>query len=377
MVGVLMLLLPLSVMGQELVWSNSFETPADVADWTFSDGNANGNQWTQGSNIYHDGTSLAYGTDGVLRYSINLVPTGNATSFATENDWVMSPEIDLTTASGKITLAAYIGRQRTNHAYVSRNLWIYVSTPDKPVPALSDFQAMTVDANGDDVYNTNIIGGGFEESPWPSVLTEYAESLMDLSSYAGKKIYIAMWSNRKVNGANVQNINIDEMAIYAERVTANVPVTSVSLNKTTLGLVVDTNETLTATITPADATNKEVTWTSSNEAVATVDATGKVTAIAVGTATITVTTVDGSKTATCALTVTAAVSYTWLETATIALEGNTAKVVGANAGTFTKFFVNTSETAGNTADLTGVSGTIELKATSADGTQVIKLKINK
>ena len=54
---------------------------------------------------------------------------------------------------------------------------------------------------------------------------------------------------------------------------------------------------------PADATNQKVTWKSSNAAVATVDAAGKVTAVKAGEATITVTTEDGGKTATCKVTV--------------------------------------------------------------------------
>lgn len=85
-----------------------------------------------------------------------------------------------------------------------------------------------------------------------------------------------------------------------------VPVTGVTLDKTTLSLTVGNTATLVATVEPADATNKEVTWSSDDEAIATVDNTGKVTAVAAGTATITVTTVDGGKTATCAVTVTAA-----------------------------------------------------------------------
>ena len=87
---------------------------------------------------------------------------------------------------------------------------------------------------------------------------------------------------------------------------ATVAVTGVTLNKTTLPLTVGDTETLTATVAPTDATNKAVTWTSSKESVATVDANGKVTAVAAGEATITVTTTDGSKTATCTVTVTAA-----------------------------------------------------------------------
>ena len=85
-----------------------------------------------------------------------------------------------------------------------------------------------------------------------------------------------------------------------------VPVQSVSLDKTSLELTEDETAQLTATVKPDDATNKNVTWESSNTSVATVNATGEVTAIGAGTATITVTTVDQSKTATCEVTVTAA-----------------------------------------------------------------------
>ena len=87
------------------------------------------------------------------------------------------------------------------------------------------------------------------------------------------------------------------------KVTVTIPVTGVTLNKTALTLNIGANETLTATVAPADATNKKVTWKSSDAAVATVDANGKVTAVKAGEATITVTTEDGGKTATCKVTV--------------------------------------------------------------------------
>jgi len=88
--------------------------------------------------------------------------------------------------------------------------------------------------------------------------------------------------------------------------TASVSVTGVTLSKTTTSLTVGDTETLTATIAPADATNQNVDWTSSNDAVATVD-DGLVTGIAAGAATITVTTQDGNMIATCTVTVTNAV----------------------------------------------------------------------
>jgi len=83
-----------------------------------------------------------------------------------------------------------------------------------------------------------------------------------------------------------------------------VAVTGVKLNKSTLSMIEGNSETLTATITPTNATNNGITWTSSNTSVAIVS-NGKVTAKAAGTATITVTTVDGGYTASCVVTVTA------------------------------------------------------------------------
>jgi len=84
-----------------------------------------------------------------------------------------------------------------------------------------------------------------------------------------------------------------------------IPVTGVSLDNSTLDIRVDETRKLNASVEPAGATNKKVTWSSSNEAVATVDAAGNVTGVAPGTATITVTTQDGGKQASCIVTVSA------------------------------------------------------------------------
>ena len=81
-------------------------------------------------------------------------------------------------------------------------------------------------------------------------------------------------------------------------------VTGVTLNQTSATLEAGKGLQLLATVLPEKATNKAITWSSSNLSVARVDEFGKVTTIGVGTATITVTTVDGGKTATCSLTVT-------------------------------------------------------------------------
>ncbi|OUN45566.1 hypothetical protein B5G26_00630 [Anaerotignum lactatifermentans] len=87
--------------------------------------------------------------------------------------------------------------------------------------------------------------------------------------------------------------------------SVKIGVTGVKLEPTEIILDVNGTRTLTATVEPANATNQKVTWSSDNESVATVDNSGNVTAKAAGTATITVTTEDGAKTATCKVTVNA------------------------------------------------------------------------
>ena len=99
-------------------------------------------------------------------------------------------------------------------------------------------------------------------------------------------------------------------------VTVTVPVSSITLDKTTLSLVIGESFTLTATVKPDDATDKTVTWSSSDESVARVD-NGKVTAVKSGKATVTAK--CGVKTAECAVTVTVPVSSITLDKTTLSL----------------------------------------------------------
>lgn len=98
-------------------------------------------------------------------------------------------------------------------------------------------------------------------------------------------------------------------AVYVDGTFTAIAVTGVTLNKSTASIGVGDTETLTATVAPSNALNKAVTWTSNNTGVATVD-NGIVTGVAVGSATITATTTDGSFTATCTVTVENVVTFT-------------------------------------------------------------------
>ena len=117
---------------------------------------------------------------------------------------------------------------------------------------------------------------------------------------AGTAVITATSSNGKTAGCTV-TVKQKEIAI-----------TGISLNKSTTSITEGESETLTATITPLNATgDKTVKWSSSNEAVAAVDSNGKVTAKKAGTAVITATSSNG-KTAGCTVTVKQKDTYTGL-----------------------------------------------------------------
>lgn len=97
---------------------------------------------------------------------------------------------------------------------------------------------------------------------------------------------------------------IDAYATINSLTGFEVPVTSVSLNKTNITIEEGKTTKLSATVLPKDATNKLVSWSSSNPNIVKVNKQGKVTAVSEGTATITVKTSDGNKTASCLVKVT-------------------------------------------------------------------------
>ena len=165
-------------------------------------------------------------------------------------------------------------------------------------------------------------------------------------------------------------VSINQSVVY---------VTSVSLDNSSLALEVGQTSTLVATVLPENATNKKVTWTSNKTSVATVSTSGLVTAKAKGTATITVKTSNGAKTATCLVTVTepyVAVSSVSLSKSSLEVGINrtaslTATVLPSNASDKS---VSWSSSNSNVAKVstsgvvTGVAvGTANITATTNDG----------
>lgn len=134
-----------------------------------------------------------------------------------------------------------------------------------------------------------------------------------------------LWTTSNQSVANVENGLVIALSAGSATVTAIsddggktatcevtvkakvIEVTGVSLDKTTLELEEGSTGTLSFTVAPSNATDKSVCWTSSDESVATVSAEGVVSALKAGKTTVTVTTVDQGKTASCEVIVTPAV----------------------------------------------------------------------
>ena len=130
-------------------------------------------------------------------------------------------------------------------------------------------------------------------------------------SFSSSNINIAdVDFNGKVTARGAGTTTITATTNYFTTATCQVTVnpmlaSSISLSQSSITLPIGSTQTLTATILPANASNKSVTWSSSDESIATVDANGKVTAVSEGLATITATTNDGSNlSASCSVNVT-------------------------------------------------------------------------
>ena len=166
------------------------------------------------------------------------------------------------------------------------------------------------------------------------------------------------------------------------------PVSGVTVEPSTLSLEEGATSQISAKVSPTDATNSSVTYSSSDETIATVDNTGKVTAVKAGNADITVTTVDGGKTAVCKATVTAKpieVTGVTLDKTTLSLEegatGNlVATVAPSNASYKAVKFTSSDEaiaTVDNTGKVTAVkAGNADITVESLmDGSKTAKCSV--
>lgn len=139
-------------------------------------------------------------------------------------------------------------------------------------------------------------------------LTSQFNAVVGAQSYAsGQSAAQALALSNPANAA----LNADNFEYFAENTpTISVAVSSVAVSPTTTSMYVGESTSITASISPTNAENQNVAWSSSDTSVATVSSSGLVTAVASGSVAITATTSDGSHTSSSAVTVSAAPAST-------------------------------------------------------------------
>ena len=184
----------------------------------------------------------------------------------------------------------------------STNYWYY-HNGTRFVPGGLYASGITVDSVPTQGSNNAVSSGGVYEAltGLDDRITALESGGSGMSSTA-KVLLISLF--RQALYSSEQSADIDALEVALDTGDI-VSVTGVSVSPTSQSIVYgESTLTVKATVTPLNATNKAVTWTSSNENVATVSANGIVSATGAGTTTITATTVDGGFTATCSVTVT-------------------------------------------------------------------------
>lgn len=203
--------------------------------------------------------------------------------------------------------------ESTVDSNVSADIYVTVSSSGG-VPTVSSVtvspSSLSLDLNGTKTGNLTATVNGDNN---PSQAVSWTSSNTSVATVNASGVVTAKATgNTTITATSQQDITKSGTCTVTVN-DSTVHVTGVSLNKNSTTITVGGNETLTATVSPNNATNKSVNWLSSNTSVATVS-NGTVTAVATGNATITVTTVDGSYTATCTVTVTAAQTQTLIIT---------------------------------------------------------------
>ena len=246
----------------------------------------------------------ADGTDVTVVYPASAV---DVTTLAVKEDLLaaqdgtleeISKNLDLCQTNTTLTVAA--GHASLNGTAVLENQLAIVKF------ALSD--------GTDEVKTTELVIKDGSDNVLTTVKTADADS----------KFYVAMapsqdatygfeaTANGGVYTYYKENVTLEAGKYYQSPLTMTPPpvdVTGVTLDKTELELVIGATETLKATVAPDDADDKTVTWSTSDATIATVDTDGNVTAVAAGTAIITVTATNGTEetdddqNATCTVTV--------------------------------------------------------------------------
>ena len=233
-------------------------------------------------------TAAGNANTGVVSGANRLVIAEDVTLGGSEHE--SYPHLYIEAGANVVINGGNIGNETQNRGSLT------ITGDAKPSAALTNYGKLVLNCNMEAgkfvlVQNSKtLIKGGtykftIEENERNGLKIE-AGTFKDLRKNGGNTV----WGENEIKnylvpGAEVSYDGTGNIKVW----TVTMPVSGVALDKTSAELQVGKTLTLTATVTPDNATDKAVAWTSSNDAVATVDANGVVTAKAEGTATITAT----------------------------------------------------------------------------------------
>ena len=233
-------------------------------------------------------TAVSLKATETAELSVNILPattTNKAVTWKSQNEAVATVD-----TNGVVTAIAVGETTITVTTADGSNLSATCKVTVVPTPAASitlNTTAVTLKATETATLTTTIL---------PATTTNKA-----VTWKSDNEAIAAVDANGVVTAIAVGEANITATTTDGTNLSATCKVTveqtfasSISLDKTSISLKATESETLKATILPATTTNQAVTWKSDNEAIATVDANGVVTAHEVGVATITATTTDGT-----------------------------------------------------------------------------------
>lgn len=316
---------PIYADNQNVVWTSSNETVATVANGVVT-GHVEGNA-TITATI--DGKTATCAITVALDPTVPHVAAPAVDATGKEIRAIYTDDVELAITNAEFGLNVYGNAPYKKMAIGGNNFLLYTATEDKQViswgsgngaaNALLGKEGVT---NPDNAGDKGLYAADMKYlhiDIWSSAAATNFQiqndnniiCMVDLNGSGWQSFDIDMTGKEN----NLKNISIMKFAntprntkvaldnLYFWKLE-DVHATGVSLNKTETSIVEGAQETLVATIAPANATLTACTWESNNTAVATV-ADGVVTAVAPGEATITVTTVDGGFTASCVVTVTA------------------------------------------------------------------------
>lgn len=286
--------------------------------------------------------------------SVTLVPSGNT--------GLTNATID----SGYPITNAYTNADSTSYARLnvtaSRTAEIYFTFDTSSIPAGATITSVTANGKARVSSTTRITNTVMQ---FYSGTTAKGSNTAFASTTATKRtLSPGSWTRTelnnlrlKVGGTASSSSSSKRIDFYGADITitytaGTVHVTGVALDKSTDTVEVGSTTTLTATVSPPDATDPSVSWSTSNSSVATVSG-GVVTGVSAGTARITATTTDGGYTDYCDVTVTPVVTYTFVQ-ATSMVVGKEYLIANGNSGTVHLL----TDESGGSRTLQGVSATV-------------------